>query len=87
MTIRREDKLRFRRSGEIALSLEPEVAVRLRERGTNDDRRFDVYYSSHIVIAHRLLVELLRIRRTQIVTISWMSIEAVLSLMVCVESE
>jgi hypothetical protein len=46
-----------------------------------------VYYSSHIVIAHRLLVELPRIRRTQIVTISWMSIEAVLSLMVCVESE
>ena len=38
-----------------------------------------MYYSSHIVIAHRLLVELPRIRRTQIVTISWMSIEAVLS--------
>ena len=55
MTIRREGKLRFRRSGETALSLEPDVAVRLRERGTNDDRRFDVYDSSHIVRerAHR----------------------------------
>jgi hypothetical protein len=32
MTIRREGKLRFRRSGETALSLEADVAVRLRER-------------------------------------------------------
>jgi hypothetical protein len=50
MTIRREGKLRFRRSGQTALRLEPDVAVRLREGGTNDDRRFDVYDSSHIVV-------------------------------------